>query len=169
MVNFQQAVERNVENTFSRNSLAERTDNMNTPLMGTYNHVMDPKGRMSFPTKLRELLGPGFVITISLEGCLVAYSADEWEKFTEKLASLSGAKARQAIRKFSSNAFIPEADKRGRILIPQNLREHAGLSHDVTVIGNLNHAEIWDTAAYEEYNAKFSDEELSDALDDLSF
>ncbi len=142
---------------------------MSAPLMGTYNHVMDPKGRMSFPTKLRELLGPGFVITISLEGCLVAYSADEWEKFTEKLASLSGAKARQAIRKFSSNAFIPEADKQGRILIPQNLREHAGLSHDVTVIGNLNHAEIWDTERYEEANAKFSDDELTEALDELAF
>lgn len=142
---------------------------MSAPLMGTYNHTMDAKGRMAFPTKLREQLGVGFVITVGLEHCLYVYSAESWNEFTEKLRTLSGAVARQAIRKYAANAVVAEADKQGRILIPQNLRKYAGLDHDITVIGNLDRAEIWDTAAYEENNAKFSDEELEAALEGLAF
>lgn len=56
---------------------------MHAPLMGTYYHNMDAKGRMAFPNKLREQLGVNFVITIGLEGCLYVYSNEEWEKFTE--------------------------------------------------------------------------------------
>lgn len=142
---------------------------MHAPLMGTYYHNMDSKGRMAFPNKLREQLGVSFVITIGLEGCLYVYSNEEWEKFTEQLRTLSGPVAKQAIRKYAANAVVAEADKQGRILIPQNLREHAGLEHDITVIGNLNRAEIWDTARYEEINSKFSDEELAEAIDSIAF
>lgn len=142
---------------------------MHAPLMGTYYHNMDSKGRMAFPNKLREQLGVSFVITIGLEGCLYVYSNEEWEKFTEQLRTLSGPVAKQAIRKYAANAVVAEADKQGRILIPQNLREHAGLEHDITVIGNLNRAEIWDTARYEEINSKFSDEELAQAIDSIAF
>lgn len=142
---------------------------MHAPLMGTYNHNMDAKGRMAFPGKLREQLGVNFVITIGLEGCLYVYSNEEWESFTQQLRTLSGPVAKQAIRKYAANAIIAEADKQGRILIPQNLREHAGLEHDITVIGNLNRAEIWDTARYDEINSKFSDDELAAALDSLAF
>lgn len=134
-------------------------------LMGTYNHVIDPKGRMAFPTKLREQLGESFVITIDPAGCLFAYSAEEWEIFTDKIKALTGAAAKAAIRKLYANAVTAETDKQGRILIPQNLREFAGLEHDVTVIGSLNHAEIWDSKRYAEQEEKFSDEELANALD----
>ena len=142
---------------------------MHAPLMGTYYHNMDAKGRMAFPNKLREQLGVNFVITIGLEGCLYVYSNEEWEKFTEQLRTLSGPVAKQAIRKYAANAVVAEADKQGRILIPQNLREHAGLDHDITVIGNLNRAEIWDTERYNEINSKFTDEELAEAIDSLAF
>lgn len=142
---------------------------MHAPLMGTYNHTMDAKGRMAFPGRLREQLGVNFVITIGLEGCLYVYSNEEWENFTEQLRTLSGPVAKAAIRKYAANAIVAETDKQGRILIPQNLRDHAGLDHDITVIGNLNRAEIWDSARYEETNSKFSDEELAEAIDSLAF
>ncbi len=138
-------------------------------LMGTYEHTIDAKGRMAFPTKLRELLGDCFVITIDPSGCLFVYSGEEWASYTEKLKSLTGSAAKAAIRKLYANAVTAEADKQGRVLIPQKLREYAGLEHDVTVIGNLNHAEIWDTGRYEEQEAKFSDEELAAALDSIAF
>ena len=141
---------------------------MNMPLMGTYNHTMDAKGRMAFPNKLREQLGPDFVITIGLEGCLYAYSREEWEKFTDKLSTLTGATGKAAIRKFAANAIIADCDKQGRVLIPANLREHAALDHDITVIGNINRAEIWDSIRYEEQDSKFSDEELSAVLEELA-
>ncbi len=134
-------------------------------LMGTYNHTIDPKGRMAFPNKLREQIGEGFVITIDPSGCLFVYSQEEWENYTNKLKALTGAAAKAAIRKLYANATTVETDKQGRILIPQNLRSYAELDHDVTVIGNLNHAEIWDSKKYAEQDGKFSDEELAAALD----
>lgn len=140
---------------------------MSAALMGTYNHTIDPKGRMAFPTKLRDQLGDGFVITIDPSGCLFVYSSEEWDNFTEKIKTLSGAAAKAAVRRLYANAVTAEADKQGRILIPQNLREYAGLEHDVTVIGNLNHAEIWDSLRYAEQEKKFSDEELAAALDSV--
>lgn len=138
-------------------------------LMGTYNHVMDSKGRMAFPNKLKDIIGDSFVITIDPSGCLYAYSNEEWEAFTEKVKELTGAAAKAAVRKLYANAVTVETDKQGRILIPQNLRAYAGLEHDVTVIGNLNHAEIWDSERYTIQDSKFSDEQLAEALDLIAF
>ena len=97
-------------------------------LIGTYEHTMDAKGRMAFPTKLRDRLGVSFIVTIGLDGCLFVYSNEDWEEFTQKLQTLTGAKAKAA-KMFIVNACVVEPDKQGRILIPQNLREFAGLDH----------------------------------------
>lgn len=137
------------------------------PLMGTFNPTLDSKGRMAFPAKLRDQLGAGFIITIGLEGCLYAYSAEEWERFTEKLRSVTGAVGKQAIRKYMANSVEADCDKQGRMNIPANLREHAGLTKELTVIGNIDHAEIWDSERYAAQNEKFSDDELAAALDEL--
>lgn len=142
---------------------------MSQLLMGTYMHTIDSKGRMAFPTKLREQLGDSFVVTVDTSGCLSVYSHEEWQAVTEKLRALAGAAAKAAVRRLYANAVQAEPDKQGRILIPKNLRDYAALEHDVTVIGNLNHAEIWDSARYAEQDAKFSDEELAAALDEICF
>ncbi len=154
----QPAIQQAVENT-------QKGDDNMAALMGTYNHTIDAKGRMAFPNKLREALGDSFVITTDPIGCLYAYSNEEWESFTEKVKALTGPAAKAAVRRLYANAVTVEADKQGRILIPQLLREFAALEHDVTVIGNLNHAEIWNSKKYSEENEKFSDEELAAALD----
>lgn len=122
---------------------------------------------MAFPNRLREQLGQCFVVTVGLEGCLYVYSEDEWEIFTDKLKTLPGAAAKAAKKKYAANAVFAEADKQGRILIPQNLRDHAGLDHDVTVIGVINHAEIWDSERWKQAEESFSDEQLEKALEDI--
>ncbi|MCM1382635.1 MAG: division/cell wall cluster transcriptional repressor MraZ, partial [Muribaculaceae bacterium] len=137
-------------------------------LMGTYEHTMDAKGRMAFPTKLRERLGAGFIVTIGLDGCLYVYSNDDWEIFTEKLQTLTGAKAKAA-KMLIVNACVVEPDKQGRILVPQNLREYAGLDHDVTVLGVINRAEIWDSAKFKAFSSEITNDMLSEALADLAF
>ncbi len=137
-------------------------------LMGTYEHTIDAKGRMAFPTKLRERLGVSFIVTIGLDGCLYVYSADDWEIFTEKLRTLTGDKAKAA-KKIIISACTVEPDKQGRILIPQKLRDYAGLDHDVTVLGVIDRAEIWDTARFNAFNDEITNEMLSDALSDLAF
>lgn len=123
---------------------------------------------MAFPTKLRERLGLSFIVTVGLDGCLYVYSNEDWEIFTEKLQTLTGSKAKAA-KMLIFSACTVEPDKQGRILIPQNLREYAGLDHDITVLGVINRAEIWDTAKFKEYSGNITNEMLSEALEELAF
>lgn len=131
-------------------------------LTGEYFHNIDPKGRMNFPSKLREELGERFYITRWLDDCLVVFSEEEWEIICEKIKSQSLTRSRDIQRYLFANASLMEPDKQGRILIPQNLRERAGIEKDVAIIGVMNRAEIWDKERW----MKRSDEIDSDLFDD---
>lgn len=113
-------------------------------LTGEYFHNVDEKGRMIFPAKLRDELGEQFVVTRWLDDCLVVFSQEEWENICAKLKEQPIGKSRDIQRYLFANACTVEPDKQGRILIPSNLRERAGLTKDVAVIGVMNRAEIWD-------------------------
>lgn len=117
-----------------------------TALMGTYHHNIDAKGRMSFPTKLRDLLGGEFYVTKSInQKCLTIYSKAEWEKLAAKVAGLPDSMGGLDIKRWLfSGAGELAPDKQGRVLIPADLREFAGLTKDVVVIGLDDKAEIWD-------------------------
>ncbi len=118
--------------------------------MGEYNHTIDAKGRLIVPVKFREALGDSFVVTQGFDGCLFAYDNAEWQQFEEKIKQLplTNKNARQFARFFLAGAAECEVDKQGRILIPSNLREYAGLVKDVVLVGVASHIEIWDKAAY---------------------
>lgn len=134
-------------------------------MIGTFYQTMDVKGRMSFPTKLRDILGGRFVVTRGFMGkCLFVYSIDSFDELTEKLRKLPLNGGLKAQRFFLASASEVEADKQGRILIPQPLRDFAGLEKDIVVAGVLDHAEIWTRADWDEYNANTGDEEVSLAL-----
>ncbi len=113
--------------------------------MGEYNHTIDAKGRLIIPSRFRELLGEEFVLTKGLDGCLSIYPMGEWEAFEQKLRALplTNKNARTFSRFFVAGATPCELDKQGRILIPQTLREFAGLDKDVVLTGNLNRIEVW--------------------------
>ena len=111
-------------------------------LKGTYNQTMDAKGRMTFPTKLRELIGERFIVTKGIDGCLFVYSLEDFEKRAEKIRSLPMAKARALQRSFMAWACEVEPDKQGRILVPQSLREVAGLEKEIVVAGVSDRCEI---------------------------
>ena len=117
-----------------------------TALMGTYHHNIDAKGRMSFPTKLRDLLGGEFYVTKSInQKCLTIYSKSEWEKLANKIAELPDSMGGLDIKRWlfsGAGELVP--DKQGRVLIPSDLREFAGLKKDGVVIGLDDKAEIWD-------------------------
>lgn len=136
--------------------------------MGEYKHNLDTKGRIIVPSKFRELLDEQFVITRGLDRCLFAYTQDEWGRIEEKLKTLPLTKkdARKFTRLFFSGATDVEIDKQGRINIPQNLREYAGLSKDCTVIGVSSRIEIWDSAAWEDFYTD-SEENFEDIAEDL--
>ena len=132
-------------------------------MYGKYQHSIDAKGRMIFPIKLREELGEEFVIFKGLDNCISVYSKENWEAFQEKISSLP-AKARKMQRFYSDNT-VCEPDAQGRILIPQSLREYAGLSKNVTVVGILNRAEIWDREAWKRYNSDVTSDDIAEIMD----
>ena len=115
-------------------------------MKGEYRHTIDAKGRLAMPAKLRDELGEHFTVTKGLDGCLFVYPDAEWASLEARIRSLgNGEKARRIKRYYCANAFDAQLDAQGRILIPGNLREFACLEKDVTVVGLLDHAEIWDS------------------------
>ena len=126
--------------------------------MGEYNHTIDAKGRLIIPSKFRELLGEEFVLTKGLDGCLSIYPMTEWEVFEKKLRALplTNKNARTFSRFFVAGATMCELDKQGRILVPQTLREFAGLDKDVVLTGNLERIEVWSKEKWSE-NCDYDD------------
>jgi len=127
-------------------------------LMGEYIHTLDTKGRLILPAKFRDELGQRFIATKGLDDCLFVYAKDEWAILEEKLKRLPLGKpeARAFVRFFFSGAAEVECDKQGRVLIPNNLREHAKLDKDVIVIGVSNRIEIWDKELWAVYNEQIA-------------
>ena len=122
--------------------------------IGEYQHALDSKNRMIVPSKLREELGSKFVITKGLDGCLYAYPLSEWKILEEKLKTLplTNKDARAFVRFFFSGASEVEMDKQGRGLIPQNLKEYAGIEKEIVSIVVLSRVEIWSKDKWNNYN-----------------
>jgi MraZ protein len=106
------------------------------------------------PSRFREGLGENFILTKGLDNCLFVYSMEEWSNLEAKLKTLplTNPDARSFVRFFFSGAAECEVDKQGRILIPQNLREYAGLDKEICIIGVSTRVEVWDKAKWENYN-----------------
>lgn len=124
--------------------------------LGTYTPRLDAKGRLILPAKFRKQLEAGLVLTRGQERCLYVFTLEEFQRIHEELRSapLSSRQARNYIRVFLSGASDEVPDKQGRITIPQNLRDYAGLGKELTVIGAGSRAEIWDSSAWEDYLAE---------------
>lgn len=120
--------------------------------MGEYHHSIDAKGRLIVPSKFREQLKDEFVITKGFDGCLYGYTMEEWNNIEEKFKSvtLTSKDARKFLRFFFSGASSCEVDKQGRILIPPNLREYAGLDKEIVSAGVYSRIEIWSKDRWEE-------------------
>ena len=139
--------------------------------MGKHNHTIDPKGRLSIPSKFREVLGEEFVISKGMDGCLFVYPLDEWTEFYNKLKNLNQLdnNSRQFVRYFLHGAESVTVDKQGRILMPQHLKEAAGLEKDVVVAGAGTRVQIWDTKKYEKQSKGVDIDKVSKAMLDLGF
>ena len=137
--------------------------------MGEYNHTIDAKGRLIIPARFRELLGEEFILTKGLDGCLSIYPMDAWEAFETKLRALplTNKNARTFTRFFVAGATNCELDKQGRILVPQTLREFAGLEKEVVLTGNLDRIEIWSKEKWSE-NCNYDDmDSIAESMRDM--
>lgn len=127
--------------------------------LGTYAPKLDDKGRIILPAKFREELEAGIVVTRGQERCLFVYSTREFEELHQRIrqAPVTSKKSRDYLRLFLSGAHSEVPDKQHRVTLPALLRTYAGLDRDLTVIGAGNHAEIWDTQAWNQYYAEQED------------
>ncbi len=133
---------------------------------------LDAKGRLSVPTRHRDVLGATaagqLTITKHPHGCLMIFPRPEWEKFRERIAELPMS-AQWWKRIFLGNAMDVERDGTGRVLISPELRQWAGITKDVVLLGMGRHFELWDKATYEAEEAQAMQAEMPDVFKDFSF
>ena len=138
-------------------------------MTGEYQHSLDAKGRLFMPAKLRDELGEVFFITISMERCLCAYSGESWQSLSERVSAMPYVKQRK-MRPIFAHAAKCELDAQGRALIPQKLRDYAGFTKNVTVVGCNNHAELWDSDAWRAvYELETAPENIAAVMEELEF
>jgi MraZ protein len=132
--------------------------------LGTHTPRLDDKGRLALPAKFRSDLEGGLVITKGQERCLFVFPMAEFSRITELLrtAPVTQRSVRDYSRVFFASASHEVPDGQGRITVPPQLREYAGLSKDCVVIGANSRVEVWDATAWQSY-LEGTEQSFSDA------
>jgi MraZ protein len=137
--------------------------------LGEYQHNVDEKGRVVMPSKFRDRLEDGLVVTKGQEHCLYVFPMDLWEEEVAKVRRLARTNRsyRNYARTFFGSASDQQMDKQGRVQIPPSLRSYGGLEKDIVVVGVADRVEIWDAAAWTGLTAE-ADEIYAAMSDTLS-
>ncbi len=137
--------------------------------IGEYKYNLDVKNRLALPSKFRKLFNGRVVITKGLDNCLFVYTSKEWTKLAEKLANLpfSQAKSRAFSRMMLAGAMDVKVDKQGRVILPDYLKEFAGLNKKTVIAGLYNRLEVWDEKMWNKYQ-KSSEKDSTDIGEGLS-
>lgn len=136
--------------------------------LGEYEVTLDAKGRFLLPAGLKKQVPEGdgdqFVITRGFEKCLTLYPKKNWDPILAELSKVSEYKAenREFLRYFTMGATLSELDTAGRLLVPPNLKTHAGLEKDIVLVSVINKIEIWDKVKYQQFFESFTPEKYSD-------
>jgi MraZ protein len=148
-------------------------NSLNDFFEGRSRHALDEKGRLAIPARFKEVLnkrGDSSLVVTNLNDCLVAFARDDWQRIKDKAVNLPmfDSAANIYFRYFVSGA-IECSLKQGRILIPPDLRELAGLRKEVVLVGHLTRFEIWDKERWEQEfeRAKQSFPDIGQSLSDL--
>lgn len=132
---------------------------------GRYKNKIDDKGRIVIPKAFREIedgaqWGKG-VLTCGLDGCLFLYALGDWKKLisSESLqtAGLPDLEMMRFQRLFAGSGHIIDVDQFNRIVVPQELRQEAGLERECVWLGAINRAELWSAKGWSDYRAKHKD------------
>ena len=133
--------------------------------LGTSDHSLDAKGRVILPAKFREELGDSFYLTMGFEKCVQVLSVGEFDRLREQIRLLPADKALSLQYLLISPAVSVSPNSQGRVSIPQKLREDAGLSDEVTVVGMDTRIEIWDKAAFDAFMERQKQASVKEALE----
>lgn len=117
------------------------------------NIPIDTKGRLIVPAKFRNALPNGvtsIIVTQWFDGCLAAFDPDEWLRRMDQLRNLghSEVQSRQLVRAMAGRASEVKLDRQGRALIPRKRLDSVGITDRATLIGAVDHIEIWDPDKY---------------------
>ncbi|HEY3065291.1 MAG TPA: division/cell wall cluster transcriptional repressor MraZ [Methylomirabilota bacterium] len=139
---------------------------------GRFNHTIDPKGRLSVPARFRDVLAQydGALVVVPNDHCLEIHPLEEWQRIEGKLReqSMFNPEVREISRLYVSRARDVELDAAGRVLLPPDSRQQAGLEKEVTLVGGgLPQFEVWDRNRFEEYERTRQDR-LPSLFDKLS-
>ena len=121
--------------------------------IGEYKHQIDDKGRLAIPVKFRPDLAAGAVVTRGLDSSLFLFPKEEWGKLASKLADLplGQSNSRAFARLMLAGAMDVELDKQGRVILPEYLRQYAGMRKSIVLAGLYTRLELWDADAWEAY------------------
>ncbi len=124
---------------------AARPEGARGVFIGEYRHTVDDKGRIAVPVRFRAQLSEGSVVASWVDPCGSIHPPEEWGKVMARLESLpiGDPAARQTTRALTSRAFPFDMDKQGRFVLPQAVREWAGLRDEVVIVGARDHIELW--------------------------
>jgi len=135
--------------------------------LGEYEATLDAKGRFLLPAGFKRQLPEGestrFVVNRGFEKCLSLYPMQSWQPLYDQISSLNDfdPKVREFRRYFLNGAIEVEPDTAGRILLPQNLKDYAGLGKDIVLVAAVNKIEIWDQEKYQKFFESYSPEDFS--------
>lgn len=135
--------------------------------LGEFEATLDAKGRFLLPAGIKRQIPDGesnrFVINRGFEKCLSLYPTQSWQPLYDKISTLNDfdPKVREFRRYFLNGATIVEPDTAGRLLLPQNLKEYAGLEKDIVLVAAVNKLEIWDSAQYKKFFESYSPADFS--------
>jgi MraZ protein len=141
--------------------------------LGEFEATLDAKGRFLLPAGIRKQLpekeNDSFVINRGFEKCLSLYPLKSWEPLFADISKLNDfdPKVREFRRYFLNGATRVEPDSAGRLLVPPNLKEHAGLEKDIVLVSAVNKIEIWDKSKYHQLFDSFSAEDFSNLARDV--
>lgn len=127
---------------------------MEKSFLGTYTPKLDEKGRFFLPSKFRELLADGLVITRGQERSLAIYpEARFYERLRQVASAPSTVRDVRAYQRMLGSAASDETpDKQGRLTIPAPLRSYADLGTELVVVGVVDRVEVWNPKAWENYS-----------------
>jgi MraZ protein len=135
--------------------------------LGEYEATLDSKGRFLLPAGLKRQIPDGestrFVINRGFEKCLTLYPMQSWQPLYDQISTLNDfdPKVREFRRYFLNGAIMVEPDAAGRLLLPQNLKDYAGLGKDIVLAAAVNKIEIWDQESYQKFFESYSPDDFS--------
>jgi MraZ protein len=137
--------------------------------LGEYTHTIDEKGRITIPAKFRGELAAGLVVTRGFDQNLMVFTKEEWQTLATKIAErpMGDESVRAFRRRVFSGAVDLTPDRQGRIIVPQYLRDFAGIDGEVVIAGMFNYVEFWSVDGWQTVRESIEDNNDARRWEDL--